>query len=268
MRALIITHSGMAALNAQAMTGGTDRDLTVTATGSTSQSGSYLLRASITEVTVCSAGNGVRLPADAIPGDEFLIFNNTTAVCLLYPPTSSTLNTQASNASLTIAAGGVVRVKAVKPTEFAVVGFSNAMAAPVAAGATLAMSAATHAGKTILLDTAAGSVVTLPAATGSMSIYRFVVSVIATTNSHIIKVANASDAMQGIIQTMSDDPATMKGFAAVAGTSDTITLNRTTTGSVTIGEYIEVQDIAVNKFQVSGVTSSTGTEATPFSATV
>lgn len=138
----------------------------------------------------------------------------------------------------------------------------------VAAGSTLTLTAALHAGKIINLDQLAGSVVTLPAAAGTGNRYRFIVSVLATSNSHVIKVANSSDAMCGIIQTMSDDPATMKGFAAVAGTSDTITLNRTTTGSVTVGEYIEIVDVATNLFLVQGVTSSTGTEATPFSNAV
>lgn len=142
-------------------------------------------------------------------------------------------------------------------------------AAPnVAGGSTLTLTEALHSGKTINLDTAAGTTVTLPAATGSGARYRFLVTLLATSNSHIIKVANANDAMQGFVFTMSDDPVTVKGFFAVAGTSDTITLNRTTTGSVTKGEYIEITDIAANVFQVVGFTSSTGTEATPFSATV
>ena len=137
-----------------------------------------------------------------------------------------------------------------------------------AAGATLTLTAASHAGKTIKLDTAAGSIVTLPAATGTGNVYRFVVSVIATTNSHIAKVANASDAMQGVIFSMDDTSANAVAFAAVAGTDDTITLNRTTTGSVTVGEYFEVEDFATNRFHVRGFVTNTGTPATMFSATV
>ena len=138
----------------------------------------------------------------------------------------------------------------------------------VAGGSTLTLTQATHAGKVIALDTATGTTITLPAATGSGAVYKFLVTALATSNNHIVKVANSSDAMQGSIFTMSDDPQTVKGFFAVAGTSDTITLNRSTTGSVTKGEMIEIQDIATNVFQVNGFTSSTGTEATPFSATV
>jgi hypothetical protein len=137
----------------------------------------------------------------------------------------------------------------------------------VAAGSSLTLTEAAHDGKTILLDTAAGSTVTLPAASGSGARFRFVIKTVATSNSHIIKVANASDAINGIIYTLSDDTAAVKGFAAAA-TDDTITLNRTTTGSVSKGEFIEIEDIATNVFAVRGFTQSTGTEATPFSATV
>lgn len=137
----------------------------------------------------------------------------------------------------------------------------------VAGGSTLTLTAALHANKTIKLDTASGTVCTLPAASGTGNIYRFQITTIATSNSHIIKVANSSDTMVGMIWTMSDDPATVKAFKA-SGTDDTITLNRSTTGSTILGEWIEVIDYATNLWHVKGMTASTGTEATPFSATV
>jgi len=135
-----------------------------------------------------------------------------------------------------------------------------------AVGATKTLTAA-DSGVLNKLDTAAGSVATLPAATGTGNIFRFAITVIATSNSHIIKVGSASETMQGFVFSMDDTSANVVGFFA-AGASDTITLNRTTTGSVTIGEYIEIEDIATNKFQVRGFISNTGSPATPFSATV
>jgi hypothetical protein len=139
-----------------------------------------------------------------------------------------------------------------------------------AAGSTKTLTAADHGGRTVLLDTAAGSTVTLPAATGSGVRFRFLVSVIATSNSHIIKVANASDTMTGMVLSVSDDAGfPIKGYTADATAgADTITLNRTTTGSTVKGEWIEVEDYAANKWGVRGVIAATGTEATPFSATV
>ena len=99
----------------------------------------------------------------------------------------------------------------------------------VAAGGTLAVTEAAHDGKTILLDTAAGSVCTLPAATGSGARFRFVISVIATSNSHIIKVTG-NDVMYGMAIALQDGGDTMVAFETAVD-SDTITLNRTTTGS-------------------------------------
>lgn len=139
-----------------------------------------------------------------------------------------------------------------------------------AAGSALTLTAADYGGRTILLDTAAGSTVTLPAASGTGVKFKFLVSVIATSNSHIIKVANSSDTMTGMILAVSDDAGfPVKGYTADATAgADTITLNRTTTGSTVKGEWIEVEDYAANKWAVRGVTAATGTEATPFSATV
>lgn len=121
--------------------------------------------------------------------------------------------------------------------------------------------------KCVKLDTLGGSVVTLPAASGSGVSYRFIVTVKATSNSHIIKVANAADSMCGIIYSRDDTSDNAVAFAATTG-DDTVTLNRTTTGSVSVGEWLEVEDIAANLWHVRGFISNTGTPATPFSATV
>lgn len=67
----------------------------------------------------------------------------------------------------------------------------------IAAGATLTLTEAAHDGKTILLDTAAGSVVTLPAPVIGMRV-RFWVSVKPTSNFHQIKVAAGTDFLAGV----------------------------------------------------------------------
>lgn len=137
----------------------------------------------------------------------------------------------------------------------------------IAAGATLAMTEAAHDGKIIALDTAAGSIVTLPASTGGGAVYRFLITVTATSNSHIIKVANATDEMRGfVIQDASEATAPNIWFAA--DNDDTITLNRTTTGLAIQGEYFQIVDAVLNHYYVQGYSAANGTEATPFSATV
>lgn len=144
---------------------------------------------------------------------------------------------------------------------------ADVSARAVAAGATLAVTVASHAGKTIRLDTAAGSVCTLPAASGSGAVFDFVTYVLATSNSHIIKVANSTDIMVGRI-TVTDAADDSNTTFSTTATSDTITLNRTTTGSVRIGERITLRDVKTGYWSVDGTTVGTGGEATPFSATV
>jgi co-chaperonin GroES (HSP10) len=164
-------------------------------------------------------------------------------------------------------AGNVLIVKDIK-TGATTPGTSGQTNRNVAAGSTLTLTSAQHAGRTILLDTATGSVVTLPASTGGGDVYTFVVSTLATSNSHIVKVANASDTMQGGIVIADTDTSGAASSFFAAASSDTITLNRTTTGSVSLGEQIVLVDYALNKWLVNALLSGTGTVATPFSATV
>lgn len=140
----------------------------------------------------------------------------------------------------------------------------------VGAGGTLAATTDLHDGKIILLNTASGSVVTLPNATGSGAVFCFAVSVTATTNSHIVKTARAADHMTGFIN-VHDLDGTAAGMYKGDGTADdTITMNRTTTGGV-IGDTFECVDIAANLWLVraANITCVAGSNiADPFSATV
>ena len=144
---------------------------------------------------------------------------------------------------------------------------SDAQTGLVAAGGTLTLTAAVHNGALIALDTAAGSVVTLPTSTGGGARYRFLVTVTATSNSHVIKVGNATDEMRGyVIQDASEATAPNTWWAA--DNDDTITLNRTTTGLAAQGEYFDIVDAVSGHFYVQGYSQANGIEATPFSATV
>ena len=124
-----------------------------------------------------------------------------------------------------------------------------------------------HDGKALLMGAAGAALTfTLPAALGTGAKYRFVNSVVNTSN-YVIKVANATDIMAGSILSTQDGGDTVVGWETAAD-SDTITLNGTTTGGVNIGDWIELQDIKAGFFSVTGMMVSSGTEATPFSATV
>jgi hypothetical protein len=136
--------------------------------------------------------------------------------------------------------------------------------------ATDAVTIAEHAGRTLLLGEVGGNglvTLTLPAATGSGATYKFIVSV-ANTSNYVIKVADASDTIDGIMLYLDEDGTAVTAFPTVAA-SDTITLNGGTTGGI-IGDYLELVDIATDQYHVRGVmrVAAGANPATPFSATV
>ncbi len=122
---------------------------------------------------------------------------------------------------------------------------------------------AAYAGRTVLLDRAAGIAVTLPAATGSGVSYKFLVKTSITSNSTTIKVANATDVMQGLAVVLG---AAVAAFATGA-TADTITFNGSTTGGL-FGTQVELVDVAAGFWSVIVHATGSGTAATVFSATV
>lgn len=141
----------------------------------------------------------------------------------------------------------------------------------VLADSTLTVNEWDHAGRTIYLSIAGAQTITLPAATGSGNMYRFVVGVTATGNK-IVKVASATDYMNGVAIVANDTDASASLFetansGSVATESDTITMNGTTTGGY-VGAIIEVQDVASAKWWVRTTSAASGAEATPFSAAV
>jgi hypothetical protein len=133
-------------------------------------------------------------------------------------------------------------------------------------GATLTCTRDTHAGRTVTINAAAGCAVTLPNATGTGSVYRFFIGTTITSNSTTIKVNNATDVMSGRAYVISDGAAAVLGYAT-GSTDDTITLNGTTLGGYA-GDLVEVIDAVAGTYLVQVHTKATGTEATPFSATV
>ena len=137
--------------------------------------------------------------------------------------------------------------------------------------ATASITSAAHAGRTLLMGEVGGNAAatfTLPAATGTGSVFKFVVSVVNTSN-YLIKVADATDTIDGQIM-ITDADGTDASSMVTAAASDTITLNGTTTGGGAIGDYVEVIDIASNQYAVNGmVTCAAGSNpATMFSAAV
>lgn len=130
--------------------------------------------------------------------------------------------------------------------------------------ATLTVTSALN-GRVIPLNRAGGMTVTLPAATGSQAVYRFVVGTTFTSNG-VIQVANATDVMVGSASVSSS--ASSSVFATLTA-SDTLTMNGTTTGGVA-GSFVELVDISSGEWLVRAALLCTAsqTPATPFSAAV
>ena len=137
---------------------------------------------------------------------------------------------------------------------------------PITVTASLTLDRDIHAFNVINLSAAAGLTATLPASTGSGDMYRFFVLTTVTSNNDIIKVANSTDVIQGSV-----DIAAAGGVAGVTAgtttTSDTITMNGSTTGGVK-GSWIRLKDVFSGVWLLDGALVCTGVEATPFSASV
>lgn len=135
---------------------------------------------------------------------------------------------------------------------------------PISVTASATLNRKRHAGTTTVINAAAGLTLTLPAATGLGDEYTIFVGTTVTSNNAIVQVANATDIMQGVLSVASD----IAGVTCpTTTTSDTITMNGTTTGGIK-GSYIVLKDMASGVWEVSGSLVSSGTEATPFSAAV
>jgi len=123
---------------------------------------------------------------------------------------------------------------------------------------------ASDAATVLTLNAAAGLTLTLPAATGTGREFTIVVGTTVTSNDYIIQVASADDVMAGAIGVTTDAAGVVIPTAA---TSDTITMNGSTTGGLA-GSTVVLRDAADGVWNVTGALVSTGTEATPFSASV
>lgn len=120
-----------------------------------------------------------------------------------------------------------------------------------------------HANCVVRHNAAGGGTITLPASAGNGDVYTVAVHTTVTT-SLLIKVDNATDVIRGGVALSTD----IAGVTMLAGgTDDTITMNGSTTGGLA-GSYVKLTDYKSGFWLVEGFLTCTGTEATPFSATV
>jgi hypothetical protein len=97
---------GFAALVSRILTGGEDRDLAVTALGTSSQANSYGLKATMTTVTAGGANTGVRLPSGVnllSAGDEIDVYNTKGSALLIYPEVGGNINNAGADTAYSLA---------------------------------------------------------------------------------------------------------------------------------------------------------------------
>lgn len=134
---------------------------------------------------------------------------------------------------------------------------------PISAAAGFTLDRDTHAGTTVYFNDADGGTIVLPASDGTGSTFTIFVGITLTT-SLVIEVANATDTIGGGVA-ISTDIAGVTMLAAA--TTDTITLNGSTTGGL-VGSWVRLTDVAAGKWMLEGFLCSSGAEGTPFSAAV
>lgn len=179
-----------------------------------------------------------------------------------------------SGGAFDVESGGDLKLAGVKinatAAEINAAADKSANAAIAANGDTLAVTQALHAGRVVQFGKTTGTVATLPAALGTGDVYTFVIGVTATSNANIIKVANATDVMDGsiAIQQDTDVDGTVKAWRADAG-DDTMTFaGAAGTGGI-VGGLIRCTDYKAGFWSCQAFTQSGGgAEVTPFSATV
>ena len=127
---------------------------------------------------------------------------------------------------------------------------------------------AVESGKTFVFNDADGAILTLPDSGAGDLIgvyYDFTIAVTATSNAHKIVCGDTTnEKLFGQLHTIDTDTSDANAsFAAQAGDSfSAITCNGTTTGI--IGSTFRVQNIAADKWIVSGNVHVTGSPSTPF----
>ena len=153
----------------------------------------------------------------------------------------------------------------------------------VDADSSVSLTVADHAGRIVHNDAAGAVTYTLPATNANsdsavagpgadfnnlnnVGATIEIFSSITKTGDLVVQVANATDVMVGSAVFIDDSSDNVVGFET-ASTSDTITLNGSTTGGVTFSKIV-CTVLASGKWKVDGISGCTGTPATPFSAAV
>jgi len=134
----------------------------------------------------------------------------------------------------------------------------------VADAATLTLNGPTDSGSLILLDRAAGTIVTLPDTPANGTNYTFQVKTDVTSNNYQINTGVAGlDLLSGYVY--NDKAGSLPAIVSPDPAHDTsITMNGSTTGGL-VGTNFTLTFDGTNLWNISGTVRGSGTMTTPFS---
>lgn len=135
---------------------------------------------------------------------------------------------------------------------------------PIVVTATTALTQRPFANNICVLDSATGRTITLPASTGKGDTYTLFIKTTVSSGNHVFQVANSTDVLIGSVGLVVGVAGTL---GLTAATSDTITMNGSTTGGI-FGSWMTVTDVAAGYWMLTGSLNGSGTMTTPFSAAV
>ena len=127
-------------------------------------------------------------------------------------------------------------------------------------GATATLTAS-ESGSVVLFDSAAGIVFTLPTPAVGLYFDFIVKTTISSNAAKVITAATGTQFLTGHILT--SNSGTVAGWLGDGSTDVSVSMNGTTTGGIE-GAHIRFVAISTTLWAVEGVTSASGTTATPF----
>jgi len=132
----------------------------------------------------------------------------------------------------------------------------------------LSLTVTQHADRVVLLDASSTTnIFTLPAAGGTGEKFTIVNAFPQTQGTVVVSAASTADVMSGIaVNVDATGAGSSKAFWTTA-TDRVVTLNLTTTGGPVGGDMVEAWDSAAGVWTVKVLQISSGSLATPFSAT-
>lgn len=136
---------------------------------------------------------------------------------------------------------------------------ANFPANVVNAGTALTMTADSHLGTIVAMNSASGSAITLPAATGTGNQYTIVVTTTVTSNAHSITCAG-SDKLAGSFFLGSTTAALTDASIVALNNNTVISMDGTTKGGIK-GSIIYLTDVATNLWVVEANLVGSGTTA-------